>query len=364
MKAISMKIYLFSGVAAIAGLCWAADTARGDGEAKAGGAEPAGASAAVAAKKTDPSGVASAKSELDEMKDEFATLMKKRAGIAARVGESMARINAARSMLTTNPQANTESAKRYRDAAARVEAALDQHPRIKTLQEQYDVAQTQKVALSKQKADVITTWRKGRLERMAKHKAAVEQAGSKAEDARAEILKQAGAKQYNELSGTDQARYLDVEKAWTNELAAAKAALGDVQTIEKSEREKDGSMKRYSELDEGYKALETRQSEIRAQIGQLRGSLRKSDPAIAALQQAAAEASHAHVAALDSDPEVAAARKFIEGADRMRADIDVRARVLRKAILGKDAEYRKTLDAQAASGGLAEAGEDFWKVGG
>lgn len=320
--------------------------------------------AAKQAKKTDLSDVALAKSELDEMKDEFATLMKRRAGLSEQSREGMQRINAAKSMLTRNPQANTETAKQYREALAKVEKALDEHPEIKGLQDEYDAVQTQKVEVSAQKSEVLTTWRKDRIKKMASLKASVDQANKKAEEARAALLKQAGVKEWKELSESDQARFAEIEKEWKKEVEAAKASHGDLQPQEKEAREKDGSMARFAELSQKYKDMESKQVDIKTRMVKLRGSLRKTDPAIVALEKAALEASQAHMVAVDASPEVAAARKFIDGADRMRSDIDKRARVLRKAILEKDPEYRATLDSQAVSGGLSQVGEDFWKTEG
>jgi hypothetical protein len=37
---------------------------------------------------------------------------------------------------------------------------------------------------------------------------------------------------------------------------------------------------------------------------------------------------------------------------------------LRKAILDKEPEYKSVLDRQAAVGGLAQVGQDFWNEGG
>jgi len=92
----------------------------------------------------------------------------------------------------------------------------------------------------------------------------------------------------------------------------------------------------------------------------VRTELRASDIEIAKLQSASAEASQKHLAAMDARPEVAAARAFVENVDKMRAEIDKRARVLRKAILAKDPECKAVLNQQTIPAGLALVGEGFW----
>jgi len=67
---------------------------------------------------------------------------------------------------------------------------------------------------------------------------------------------------------------------------------------------------------------------------------------------------------MEAQPEVAAARKFLGEVDALRAVIDQRARVLRKAILAAEPAYKPTMDQQAIPGGLAQVGEDFWNVEG
>jgi chromosome segregation ATPase len=294
------------------------------------------------------------------MKEEFALLMKKRAAVAEQCRESQACIHASRSMLASNPQANSETGRRYRESAMAVERALDAHPQIVALQEQYVVAQTQKVAVSSQKAELMSAWRKARGEREQKSRAAIEQAGAKAGEARKDLFKQAGVGEYAKLSEVDQKRFIAIEDQWNKEVAAIKTAKESLAADEKTERERDGSAKRLADLEEQYKALESRQAECKAQINALRTSLRKSDPGIAALQAAAVETTHAHMVAIEATPDVARAKAFLDSADGLQSALDVRARALRKAILAKDPEYRKVLDGQAAPAGLALVGEDFW----
>jgi hypothetical protein len=93
---------------------------------------------------------------LDKTKDRFAGLMAERTALAARARTSTRTITAARR--TTGPGGGTATAsgQAYRAAALRVEKALNEHPRIQKLQEQYDAAQEAKVTFSKEQSTFLT----------------------------------------------------------------------------------------------------------------------------------------------------------------------------------------------------------------
>lgn len=289
-------------------------------------------------------------SELDSMKNEFAALMKQRAALTEQCRESALRVGAVKDRAAENPKAGTEAGQLCIEARAKVESALANNPRMMALQAQYDSVHTQRVSVARQKAEIGTVWRKGYTERVRKFKSEAEAAGKKADDARAAILKQAGVSDPRDLTETDRARISEIDKQLQREVAAARDSIS--QAREKELREKDGSQKRFSDLAAQNEALEARQAELKAQMDQLRASLRKSDPAIAALQSEAAEAGGAYVATVESSREVVAARKFIERAQQMRDQIDGRANALRKAIIEKDPAYKTTLDAQGAAAGF------------
>jgi uncharacterized protein YhaN len=321
-----------------------------------------------------PSFVVVEKMTLADMKDEFALLMKKRAAIGEQCRESLARINAAHNMQTRNPQTNTETGRAYREAMLAVERALDAHPSIVALQQEYDAVQTQKVVVSAQKGEVLTAWRKSNQARKTEFKAKVAEAKENAAKAKAEVLRRAGITGDPKAVEAEEKRLTDavvreveaITLQLTKELAALTVAYDEKKLDDdaKVEREKDGSREKYAGLEAQYKAIEERQEAIKRRQNELRSSLRRSDSGIAALQQQAVSTSHAHVTAMDAMPDVAAARRFIEDADAMRANIDTRARVLRKAILEKDPACWETLGAQAAVAGLAQVGEDFWRIEG
>lgn len=297
---------------------------------------------------TDVSG----KAELDAMKTEFATLMKRRAGLEQQCRESRLRIDAAGSMVARNPLSSTETGKQVRKAVSKLDAALDQHPQMKALQEEYEAVQTQKVAVAKQQAEVMAGWRKAHSERLARLKAAVEQVEKKSAESLAELLKRAGVKDTAELSESDKAGVAAIESGRKKDLEAARKAFGNFEALEKEEHEKDGSMARFEELAKRHDAMEVRQAELRQQQADLRVTLRKTDPALVASQQVVAEASSVHASAVEASPVVVAARRFIANAEKMRAEIDARARVLRQAIIEKDSEFRPVLDSQARAAGL------------
>jgi hypothetical protein len=277
-------------------------------------------------------------------------------------------------MLTSNPQANSETGRAYREAALAVERALDAHPRIVALQQEYDAAQTQKVVVSQFKGEVLTAWRAWRHEKNTEFKAKVAEAKAKAAEAKAEVLKRAGITGDPKAAEEESKRLTDthvkeieaITLQLSKELASLLSAYDEkkLDVEAKAAHEQDGSLEKFAGLDAQYKALDQRQQAIKEQRNRMRTALRESDPAIAALHEKAIAASHAHMVALESLPEFAAARSFLDGADAARASIDTRARVLRKAILEKEPACRESLGAQAAVAGLAQVGEDFWRIEG
>ncbi|MEI8242215.1 MAG: hypothetical protein WCI17_03005 [bacterium] len=300
------------------------------------------------------------------MKDEFAGLMKKRAGLEDQFKASLKLINDARGTTDTPSSFNTETMRKYRDTVLTLEKALDNHPRILALQELYDVAQTDRVAVSRQQANILDGWRAARDSHRKQLEDALHAADTAAEAERQQLLQKAGVKDPRMLSPEDLKLFHAAGQRFSAANAAAKDAYklaSDLQA-EKKAREKDGSATRFEELNARDTELQQAQAQFKKQMLQLRTELRTSDAAIAQLQAAAVETSQAHLVAMESRPEVAAAQKFIDGCDSIRADIDRRARILRKAILAKDSGYKADLDKQAAAGGLAQVGEDFWNAEG
>jgi hypothetical protein len=336
----------------------------------------------VAAKKSDLSnlsGVVQApkaletKTELQQMKDEFAALMKKRAGIEEKVRESMERIGSARSTTGDSPSANSATAKRYRDAAMAVEKALDKHPQIVALHAEIETIQKEKVELSMQQGEVIGAWKKALEEKQGGFRKMVEKVQADAEAARQVIYKRAGVtfvsgkakEEFAKLSDADNRELEEITKQVGKNLVALAAERTEDKFVEelKEEHEKDGSAKRFEELTGQVKALDAKQGEVRAQKGALRASLRESDPAIAALQGVAFQASQEHLVAAETAPETVAAKKFIAGAEREKAQLDRQARALRKTILAREPEYKNVMDRQAFMAGL-KVDESFWKIEG
>jgi hypothetical protein len=350
-----MKIRAFLAVALVGGVCAAAE------RSQAVTATAPKAEDAAATGKTDRAGAARA--EIDEQKDEFAKLMRQRLGLLEQSEQSMRVISAARNTTDGGAGARSETGIRYREAVLATEKALDWHPRIKALQELYDVAQTDKVAVSRLQSAIVDAWRDERTDRETRLNKRLSEAGENMEAAAREIRKQAGVKDARNLPESDQKRIEELRIAYTSEVAAIKFEATnktDAASVEAA-REKDGSTARFGELNARYKELEQTQADLKARMARLRDELRKSDPAIAKLERAAYEASQKHVTAMDANPDVAAAQKFLETVDEERVKIDKRVRVLRRAILSKDPESRTMLDRQAESGGLALVGEDFWK---
>jgi hypothetical protein len=313
------------------------------------------------------------KTELDAMKEEFAGLMKKRAELGEQYRQGLSSMAESRSMQAGNQFANSETGTKYREATLRVERALDEHPQIKALQMEYDVAQTQKVAVSKEKGEVLAAWRKSANAEESEYRAKVEAAKQKSATAKGDLFKSIGltgesnqGKNARELTEAETNRLMAIQDQLMKELNALKDDRDAVKrkAREQEAHEKDGSAKKYAELVEQYKALEARQADLKSGMGALRGSLRKSDSAIAALAAEAAGASQAHLVAVDASSQVAGARQIVLGFGKAQGDIDKRARFLRRAILAKDAESKATLDAQASAGGLGQVSEDFWKIEG
>jgi chromosome segregation ATPase len=296
---------------------------------------------------------------LGEMKIEFAMLMNERAGLAKKVQESQKIISDARA--TTGSDATSSA---YREAVQRVEQALDEHPKIKRILARHAEAQAEQADISRQQAVILDAWNQAKVERSQEFKAASEQAVAKAETERQAILKQAGAKEVGKLSEADRLKVKESHRRMTNELAIARADYTRVSATNavQAAREADGSAARFQEINARHAEIERERSGIQDEMMRLRTTLRTSDQEIAKLQQAAREASQAHVATQDARPEVVAARVFITDVNTRREAIDTRARVLRQAILTGDPECKADLDKLSAAAGLNQAGEDFWKI--
>ena len=296
---------------------------------------------------------------LGEMKIEFAMLMNERAGLAKKVQESQKIISDARA--TTGSDATSSA---YREAVQRVEQALDEHPKIKRILARHAEAQAEQADISRQQAVILDAWNQAKVERSQEFKAASEQAVAKAETERQAILKQAGAKEVGKLSEADRLKVKEIHQRMTNELAIARADYTRVSATNavQAAREADGSAARFQEINARHAEIERERSGIQDEMMRLRTTLRTSDQEIAKLQQAAREASQAHVATQDARPEVVAARVFITDVNTRREMIDTRARVLRQAILAQEPESKADLDKLSAAAGLNQAGEDFWKI--
>ena len=301
---------------------------------------------------------------LGEMKVEFAALMNERTGLSKKVQESQKIISEVRSTTGAGAGRNSATGLAYREAAQRLEKAIDEHPRIKRLQEQHAEAQAKQVEIAKQQAVILDAWNQAKVARSKQFTAANAQAVANAEAARQAILKQAGEKEVGNLSEADRIKVKESHRRMTNELAIARADYTRVSATNavQAAREADGSAARFQEINARHAEIERERSGIQDEMMRLRTTLRTSDPEIAKLQQAAREASQAHVATQDARPEVVAARVFITDVNTRREAIDTRARVLRQAILTGDPECKADLDKLSAAAGLNQAGEDFWKI--
>jgi hypothetical protein len=319
--------------------------------------------AALAA--TQPAAVSS--NDLARMKTEFSALMQQRAGLKERARACSALIAAARRTDSSRaPHANDPTAVRFREAAQAVERALDAHPRILALQALYNVAETDKVAVSKQQSRILDAWQDQTQREHEQMNDAMRAADQKAQTARQAIFEQAGVKRIAGLSPEDQRRMAVIQTLFTNEIAQIKhqyTMLASTTYVAQA-RQADGSSERFEACNTRYEELARQQDEIKKQQLALRTSLRKEDPAIASRQAAAVEASRLHQVAVLALPEVAEARAFLDGVDAQCAVLDRQARVLRKTILAAEPAYGTVLEQQAAAAGLAMAGEEFWNVQG
>jgi hypothetical protein len=301
---------------------------------------------------------------LGEMKVEFAALMNERAELSKKVQESQKIISEVRSTTGAGAGRNSATGLAYREAAQRLEKAIDEHPRIKRLQEQHAEAQAKQVEIGKQQAVILDAWNQAKVERSKQLTAANAQAYANAEAARQAILKQAGEKEVGNLSEADRIKVKESHRRMTNELAIARADYARVAATNAvlAEREADGSTARFDEINTQHAEIEREKSRLQADMMRLRKTLRTDDPEIAKLQQAARETSQVHVATQDARPDIAAAHAAVSGVNARREAIDTRARVLRQAILLEDAACKAELDKQSAAAGLALVGEDFWKT--
>jgi hypothetical protein len=305
------------------------------------------------------------KTELEKMTDEFGELMLKRGDLLRKAGASRKLIvDKRRTQPGSGSGAKTETASKYREATLAVEKALDEHPRIKAMQAEHDVLQSNKVEISRQQADIVDVWQNARKAVRQEEASARTAAEDRAQATWNGLLKAAGVRDMRKLSEPDQKAYREVHVQLTNELAGIKAKYGPLlgPEAERLAREKDGSEQRFSEATAKYEELTRQQADLKAQMTKVRTELRKSDPAVAALQGAAYQAADEHRRVAESDPEVVAARAFLDSVEPARNEIDARVRVLRRSILAVEPASRSMLDKQAAVGGLALEGEDFWKI--
>ncbi|MFZ4395912.1 MAG: hypothetical protein ACOYOU_09845 [Kiritimatiellia bacterium] len=300
---------------------------------------------------------------LEEMKKEFAELMKKRAELNDNARASTRLISAGR---ITEPgkgaNVNLASAVKFREALLAVEKALDNHPQVKALQALYDVAQADKVAVSRQQSEILVAWDKMATDPRDQVNDEIATLGEKFAAEQQEILKKAGVKDPRNLSSDAERQMQESHLQFTNRLRGVTARFAELTNTNalRLAREKDGSAKRMDDANARYQELEQQQAELQKNMLRVRAELRTRDPAIMALQAAAYAASQAHVAAVDSKPEAAKARAFLADVHRLRAAIDQRARALRKEIVASEPGYKDELDKQARSAGLAWANEDFW----
>ncbi len=300
---------------------------------------------------------------LEEMKKEFAELMKKRAELNDNARASTRLISAGR---ITEPgqgaNVNLATAVKLRESLLAVEKALDNHPQVKALQDLYDVAQTDKVVVSRQQSEILVAWDKMTTDPRDQVSGEIAALGEKFAAEQQEILKKAGVKDPRNLSSDAERQVQELHLQFTNRMKGVTTrftALTNTNALRLA-REKDGSAKRMDDANARYQELEQQQAELQKNMLRLRAELRTRDPAIMALQAAAYEASQAHVAAVDAKPEAAKARALLSDLRRLRAAIDQRARALRKEIVASEPGYKAELDKQARSAGLAWANEDFW----
>jgi hypothetical protein len=296
---------------------------------------------------------------LGEMKSEFAALMNERAELARQVKENQEIILGARA--TTGPDATSVA---YREAVQRLEKAIDEHPAIRQILEKQTEAQAEQADLSRQQAAILDAWNQAREERSRQLKDMIARVVAKAEAEKQAILNQAGVKEDAQVSEEDRRKVRDIYRRMTNELAIARADYTRVSATNavQAAREADGSAARFEACNARHAEIARKKSDIENEMMRLRTTLRTDDPAIAQLQQAAREASQAHVVSQDARPEAAAARAFLTGVDAKRAAIDARARVLRQAIVKVAPESKAELDKQSAAAGLYLVGEGFWEI--
>ncbi len=302
---------------------------------------------------------------LAEMKKAFTELMQERAGLAARAQASRRTI--IQSRRTSGRTSSSPTARAYREAVFRVAEALNKHPRIVALQEQIDAVQEEKLVVSREQARLSDAMHEARQAPFREKEAALQKMDRQAGADRAALLKEAGVKDHSELSGRYLDRYRAIYSHFTNAVASINAAHDDAKTrVDETAAKLAGLSGSFSDeidvLKEQYLELEGRQQALRAEIGRLRTTLRKTDSEIVSLQQKARESSRAHVTAADSEPAVAEARDFLRNVNALRGEIDRRARQLRRSILAEDPECKPELNKQSAAGGLALVGEEFWKL--
>ncbi|MBM4164443.1 MAG: hypothetical protein FJ222_08385 [Lentisphaerae bacterium] len=312
----------------------------------------------------EPKEAVAADTTLADRKAAFAALMNTRAGLAERVRESQAVIREARDTTGQSEGRNSETGKAYREAAIRVEQALDAHPRIKQVQEQIDEAQAKKVEVGRQLAEISDARHNVRKGASKQFNTAVADAGAAAEEARQALLKQAGVRDAKDLTEEDQPKYRAIHTRLTNEIAIARGALAQASATNAvaAGSEPGDILARFEEAKAHFAEIEQEQAELKTEMMQLRKTLRTEDPSIATLQEAAREATRTHASTMAAAPDVAEAHAFIRTVNTLRGDIDREARVLRRAILADDPACEAELNVLAQAAGLALAGDDFWDV--
>jgi hypothetical protein len=336
---------------------WAGDATAPSAAAAAGAAVASVATPSVAGKRT----------EIDELKDEFAALMKRRAGVVVQARQSMSRINAAKDIKTRNPLARTETAVKYREAAAKVDRAIDESAQYKALKAVYDDLQRQKVELSATNGTANELVLKLEDARNARYKAMIEETKKKSYEAKKAVLDRAGIKDVAGARGRDATPIPDaveqelraISLKLTRDLGAIVTAQDKGESTEEETRALAEARKNFEETSARYKDLESAQAEVSNKMKMLRGSLRKTDPAIAALQKEAVEASRAHAIAVESTPEAASARAAIEGSSQVIAEIDRQAAALWRKITAKDPAQKEHIEKLAAAADLVMTSEEW-----
>ena len=284
---------------------------------------------------------------------EFAALMSERTNMFEKVRLQMETVTAAKATAGA-AGVQTATGRAYRDAVLAVEAALDAHPEIQSLQAQVDTLQKLLVEQSREMAGILDAWRVARRTVRKDYDAAVARLSQDAVKAQRELLEAENARSPGRLTPAGQQRYQDVQSALTNSLAEITATFQKASSEEgfQALRAADGSDKRFEDLSAALKQMNSQQDALKHAMQARRDALRTTSPDIVALQEQARSASHRHMAAIQARPDVAQALAWVKGADARQRDFDEQATVLYGSILSEYPDLRDELDAFARQGGL------------